>query len=244
MRRQREFQKWKKTQKEKEENSGKRSLETSPIIETELKTSKKKKANERKKDPEGSGESATDTASNEKENNSCKAHELLAEAKSYAKLVKSKIFKRDSKDAFEAVDNLFSMIAGLTTQLAFVKGKLTAYEKVKGAPQENKQANTYGTIAQRIVGTKEIKRMDIGQKPLFVTIKPKNKEKFKTMEEAKASLQKAFCLSWTRSESKRPLRERKISLWRRIQWKLCKSFEIQWKSADTLRYRKLIERSP
>ena len=139
-------------------------------------------------------ESETENESSN-ENKSCKAQELLAEAKGYAKLAKSKLLKKDSEDAFEAVDNLFSIIAGLTTQLVFAKGKLTAYEKVKGAPTENKPATTYASIAQRIVGTKETKRMNIGQKPLLVTIKPKNKEKFKTMDEAKASLQKAFCPS-------------------------------------------------
>ena len=92
------------------------------------------------------------------------------------------------------MDNLFSIIAGLITQLAFVNGKLMAYGKVKGAPQQEKPANTYTTIAQRIVGTKETKSMNIGQKPLLVTIKPK-KDKFKTMEEAKVSLQKSFCPS-------------------------------------------------
>ena len=48
---------------------------------------------------------------------------MLAEAKKNAKLMKSKLLKRDS-EAFEAVDNLFSIIAGLTMQFAFAKGKL------------------------------------------------------------------------------------------------------------------------
>ena len=85
--------------------------------------------------------------------------------------------------------------ARLTTQLAFVKGKLTAYGKIKGAPQKKKPANTYATVVQRIVGNKNAKRMNIDQKPLIVAIKPKNKNKFKKFEEAKVSLQKAFCLS-------------------------------------------------
>ena len=50
-------------------------------------------------------------------------------------------------------------------------------------------------MAQRIVGTKDTKRMNIGQNPLHVVIKPKNKGKFKIMEEAKTSLQKVFCPS-------------------------------------------------
>ena len=130
------------------------------------------------------------------------------EAKSYAKLVKSKLLNRYSEDAFKAVDNLFSIIAGLTTQLAFVNGKLTAYEKVKGATQDEKSANTYATIAQRIVGTKDTKRMNIGQKLLHVTIKRKDKDKFKTMEEAKISLQKAFCSSWEKFRIKKIIKRK------------------------------------
>ena len=63
--------------------------------------------------------------------------------------------------------------------MAFAKGKLMAHEKVKGAPftfQEEKPANAYTTITQRIVGTKDTKRMNIGQTPLPVAIKPKNKD--------------------------------------------------------------------
>ena len=70
-----------------------------------------------------------------------------------------------------------------------LRRKNFAYEKVKGAPQEEKLANTYSTIAKRIVGTKGTKRMNIGQNPLLVMIKPKNQEKSKTLEEAK----KYFC---------------------------------------------------
>ena len=95
---------------EKEENSGKRSLETS--TDTNIKTNKKKKVNDGKDDPKGSGESkaeanvleneeekmetnsvkiiaSSDTSkvSDDKGNSSCKAHELLAEAKRDTKLV-------------------------------------------------------------------------------------------------------------------------------------------------------------
>ena len=71
--------------------------------------------------------------SNSKGNTNFKAHELLAKAKRDAKLVKSKLLIKRSEDSIE--DNLFSIIAGLTSQLAFVKEKLTFYQKVKGAPQ-------------------------------------------------------------------------------------------------------------
>ena len=111
MRKQRNLREWKKM--EKEENSGKRSLEASPTIETNRTTRKKKKGNEIKDDPKYSGESeikdkkfesehmenmdtqsvksiervATSNASNDKKNNSCKAYDLLVDANSYAILV-------------------------------------------------------------------------------------------------------------------------------------------------------------
>ena len=66
------------------------------------------------------------------------------------------------------------------------------YERVKCTPQEEKSANTYATIAQRIVVIKDTKSMNIGQKWLLVTIKPKNKYKFKAMEEAKVCLHKSL----------------------------------------------------
>ena len=67
-----------------------------------------------------------------------KAHEILAEAKGDARLVKSKLLKRGSENAIEAMDNLFTIITRLTAQLAFAKGKLTAYEKVKGKTSRGK----------------------------------------------------------------------------------------------------------
>ena len=174
---------------EKAEISGKRSLETSPNTDKNTKTNKKKKVNEGKDDPQGSGESeiekndleneeeeintdsvksiASSTTSKKSEDNgnrSCEAPELMAEAKKDAKLVKSKLVKRGSKDAIESVDNLFSIIAAFTSQLAFAK------EKVKVAPQEKKTANNYATITQRIVGTKDTKRLNTGQKTLLVVI--------------------------------------------------------------------------
>ena len=124
------------------------------------------------------------------------------------KLAKSHSLKKDSEDDFEAVDNLSSIIAGLTTQLALVKEKLTACEKVKGATEEKKPANTYATISERIVSTKDTNIMNIGQKPLLSTVKLKNKDKFKTMEEAKISLQKAFCSSWEKFRIKKIIKRK------------------------------------
>ena len=106
------------------------------------------------------------------------------------------------------MDNLLSIIAGLTTQLALVKEKLTACEKVKGATEEKKPANTYATISQRMVSTKDTNIMNIGQKPLLSTVKLKNKDKFKTMEEAKISLQKAFCSSWEKFRIKKIIKRK------------------------------------
>ena len=50
--------------------------------------------------------------------------------------------------------------------------------------------------------------MNLGQKLLLVAIAPKNKDKFKTMEEAKSSMQKAFCPSWNKARIKQ-ITERK-----------------------------------
>ena len=68
--------------------------------------------------------SISGNASDGKVNNSSyKVHEKLAEAKIVAKLVKSKLLKKGSKDAIKAIDNLFTIISGLTSKLTFVKGK-------------------------------------------------------------------------------------------------------------------------
>lgn len=69
--------------------------------------------------------SATSRVSHDKGNSiSCEVHELLAEAKRGAKLVKSKVLRKGSEYGLEAVNDLFSFIAGLTSQLAFVKRNL------------------------------------------------------------------------------------------------------------------------
>ena len=94
---------------------------------------------------------------------------------------------------------------------------------MKGTPQEDKPANIYVNIEERIIDTKVTKRMNIGLKLLLVVIKSKNIDKFKTMEVAKTSLQKAFC---ARCDLKRLLKERKTLLWRQIQSKLKNSIEI------------------
>ena len=96
----------------------------------------------------------------------------------------------------------------MTAQLDYAKGKLRAYEKVKGAPQEKKPANTYANIALWIVGTRDAKRMNIGQKPLLLVIEPKNKDKFKTMEEATTSLQNAFCPSQNKVKIKKIIKRK------------------------------------
>ena len=58
---------------------------------------------------------------------------------------------------------------------------------------EKKAVGRYAQVVQRIIGMKKVRKFSIHSKPLSVAIKPKNKEKFKSMEEAKAALQKAFC---------------------------------------------------
>ena len=104
---------------EKEENSGEWSLETSPTADKNIKASRKKKVNEAKDGPKGSGEQ--ETAANELENeeeemdmngvksiaspDTSKANDdkgnssRKAKAKKVAKLVKSKLLKRGSKQA-------------------------------------------------------------------------------------------------------------------------------------------------
>ena len=195
MRKQRQLREWKKTEMEKEENSGKRSLETSPSTDKDIKAGKKKKVKKGKDYLKGSGD-------------------LLKE-----------IIEKKSGDAIEAVNILYSTIKGLAVHLAFAKDKLEAYEKVKGAPQKTKPANTYANIAQRIVATKNTKRINIGQRLLLVVIKLKTKDKFKTMEKAKTSLPKAFCPSRNKDRIKKMFKGKTL-LWRQILSRLCRSLKI------------------
>ena len=56
--------------------------------------------------------------------------------------------------------------------------------------KENQQESTQ--VAQRITSTREARQFTINSKTLSVAIKPKDKGKFKSMEEAKVALQKAL----------------------------------------------------
>ena len=75
MQRQRELREWKKTQKEKEPNSGKRSLETSPTIADE-KVNEKRKANRGKDDQKGTGESEIEDKKVESEQESMETESI------------------------------------------------------------------------------------------------------------------------------------------------------------------------
>ena len=75
MQKQRELREWKKTQREKEPNSGKRSLETNRTI-ADKKVHKKKKANKGKGDQKGSGESEIEDKKVESEQESMETESI------------------------------------------------------------------------------------------------------------------------------------------------------------------------
>ena len=50
--------------------------------------------------------------------------EVLDKVKASSRLIHSRVLKKDSEEAAEAVDNLYATIVGLTAKLTFVEGKL------------------------------------------------------------------------------------------------------------------------
>ena len=74
--------------------------------------------------------------------------EILNEVKHDVGLIKSKLLKRDSEGANDAVDKLNGLIAVLTEQLAFVKGKLLV-------PLTVEEAENFAQVAQRFTEIKE-----------------------------------------------------------------------------------------
>ena len=105
------------------------------------------------------------------------------------------MLKKDSKNANDTVNKLYElsyMTAGLTEQFAFVKGEFTVYEKLQGPVSVEKTENSYENVAHRITGLKENRKMNISKRPLAVTIRPREKYKFKSMEEVKKALQKSY----------------------------------------------------
>ena len=100
-------------------------------------------------------ESASDGEKGKNEHKDLNYKEILNETKQDARLIKSRLQKRDSEDANDAIDKLHGLITGLTAQLAFAKCKLTVYEKLQGSATVEKAENSYAIVAQRITGIKE-----------------------------------------------------------------------------------------
>ena len=69
------------------------------------------------------------------------------------------------------------------------------YEKLQGPPTVEKAENSYAQVVQRITGIKESRKIKISKKPPAVTIRPKVKEKYKSMDEVKMVLQNTYCPS-------------------------------------------------
>ena len=66
------------------------------------------------------------------------------------------------------------------------------YEKLQGPVSVEKTENSYKNVAHRITGFKENRKMNISKRLLAVTIRPREKYKFKSMEEVKTALQKSY----------------------------------------------------
>ena len=102
------------------------------------------------------------------------------------------MLKRNSEDAHDVVDNLCGLNAGLTAQLAFMKGKLVVYRKLQGPPAVEKAENSYNKVAQKITEINESRKINISKRPLAVIIRPKVKEKFNSSDEVKTALQNTY----------------------------------------------------
>ena len=117
---------------------------------------------------------ASQTAKKEKngEKSLSNYKEIPIEAKQDARLIKSRLLKRDSQDANDAVDKLYGLIACLTAQLASVKGKLMVYKKLQGPATVEKAENSYTHVSHIITGLKNNRKIKISKRPLEVTIRP------------------------------------------------------------------------
>ena len=106
------------------------------------------------------------------------------------------------------------------------------YEKLQGPASVEKSENTYAQAAQRIAGLKESRKMNISKRPLAVTIRPREKEKFKSMDEVKAALQKSYCPSTNNVRIRRIVKRKEDIL---IETDTIESLEKLKGSADILK---------
>ena len=66
------------------------------------------------------------------------------------------------------------------------------YEMLQGPASVEKAENSYANVAQKIIGLKGNSKINISKRPVAVTIRPRGKEKLKSIDKVKMALQERY----------------------------------------------------
>ena len=165
--------------------------------------------NEEDVDSEESSEESLENMEIDEQSDDREAEKLLERqmeqnidaAEELIKRIRSGMRTKDNKEGIETLSDLQSCFTRILTRYHRVLTKyamkcdevkrLIKYKKSEG--NEKVRPESFAAVAQkRIISTKETKRLNIKKKSLSVVIRPKDKEKYKDMEQVKQDLQAAF----------------------------------------------------